>query len=42
MKKKFEISKGNIFADINLPNPEEALAKAELARQIHNIIKKKK
>ena len=42
MKKKFEISKGNVFADIDLPNPEEALAKAELARQIHHIIKKRK
>jgi len=39
---KFEQSSGNVFADLNLPNPEEALAKAELARQINNIIKKKK
>ena len=42
MKKNFEISKGNVFLDINLPNSEEALAKAELARQIHNIINKKR
>ena len=42
MKKKFERSSGNVFADLNLSNPEETLAKAELARQIHSIIKKKK
>ena len=42
MNKKFERSSGNVFADLNLPNSEEALAKAELARQIHLIIKKKK
>ena len=42
MNKKFEHSSGNVFADLNLPNSEEALAKAELARQIYLIIKKKK
>lgn len=42
MKKKYEQSSGNVFADLNVPNPEESLAKAELARQIHCIIKKKK
>jgi predicted XRE-type DNA-binding protein len=42
MKKNFEQSSGNVFADLNLPNPEEALAKAELARQINHAIKKKK
>ena len=42
MKKNFELGGDNIFADLNVPNPEEALSKAELARQIHNIIKKKK
>ncbi len=42
MKKKIELSSGNVFADLNLPNPEEILAKAELVRQIHGIIKKKK
>ncbi len=39
MKKDFEVSSGNVFADLNLPNAEEVLAKAELVRQ---IIKKKK
>ncbi len=32
----------NIFADLGLPNPEERLAKAELARQINNLIEKKR
>jgi predicted XRE-type DNA-binding protein len=27
-----------VFADIGLPNPEEALAKAEIARQINRIL----
>ena len=44
MKKNrnFEISSGNVFADLGLPNPEELLAKAELASQINSLIKKKK
>jgi predicted XRE-type DNA-binding protein len=42
VKKKFEESSGNVFADLNIPNHEEALAKAELARQINCVIKKKK
>jgi|SRR5688572_15823309 predicted XRE-type DNA-binding protein len=29
---------GNVFADIGVPNPDEALAKAELARKIGAII----
>ncbi len=33
-------SSGNVFADIGLPEPEEALAKAELARRITQIITK--
>ena len=32
-------SKGNVFADIGVRNPDQALAKAELARQIASIIK---
>lgn len=35
-------SSGNVFADLGIENPEEALAKSELARQISNIIKKRK
>lgn len=32
----------NIFADIGIPNPEEAMAKAQIAIKISEIIKKKK
>lgn len=35
---QFVESSGNIFADLGLPNPEERLAKAELARAIRKII----
>lgn len=44
MKKKIQYkeSSGNVFADLGIENPEEALAKSELARQIAKIIKKKK
>ena len=44
MKKKivYEESSGNVFADLGIKNPEEALAKSELARQIAKLIKKKK
>lgn len=35
------VGSGNVFADIGLPQPEQALAKAELARQINRIIKEK-
>jgi predicted XRE-type DNA-binding protein len=42
MKKKFECSTGNVFVDLNLSNPQEALTKAELARQINYFIKNKK
>lgn len=38
--KKTEIL--NVFADLGLPNSEEKVAKAELAMQINEIIKKKK
>lgn len=37
-----EDSSGNVFKDIGLSNPEERLAKAEIASQICSIIKKKK
>jgi len=35
---KTERSSGNVFADIGVANPEQALAKAELARQINKMI----
>lgn len=34
-------SAGNVFADMGLPEPETALAKAELARRINEIILEK-
>jgi predicted XRE-type DNA-binding protein len=39
---KVTVSSGNIYADLGYPNPREAMAKAELAIQIINIIKKRK
>lgn len=44
MKKttNYEESSGNVFADLGIENPEEALAKSELARQIAKLLKKKK
>jgi predicted XRE-type DNA-binding protein len=35
---KFTIGSDNIFRDIGIPNPEEALAKADLAIKIHALI----
>lgn len=35
-------SSGNVFADLDIPNPEEALAKSKIVMKIHDIIKKKK
>ncbi len=42
MKTKIRDSSGNVFADLKIPNPEEALAKAEVASKIYKVIKKKK
>ncbi|MBZ5728715.1 MAG: helix-turn-helix domain-containing protein [Acidobacteriia bacterium] len=39
---KVEIGSGNVFADIGLPNPEEALAKAEIARRVNLILASRK
>lgn len=40
MKEEIEVhhGSGNVFADLGLPDAEERLAKAELARQILKII----
>ncbi|MGA3188974.1 MAG: helix-turn-helix transcriptional regulator [Bryobacteraceae bacterium] len=40
MKRAIEYEKGsgNVFADLGFADPEEALAKAELARHINRII----
>ena len=35
------VSSGNVFTDLGLPNPEEALAKAELANKIILLIRKR-
>ncbi len=40
--KDYFIGSDNVFADLGLPNPEERLAKAELALQINRLIKQKK
>lgn len=44
MKKNndYELSTGNVFADLGFADAEERLAKAELARQINNLIKENK
>ena len=39
--KDYVESSGNVFADLGLPDPEERLAKAELARHIEHIINNK-
>jgi predicted XRE-type DNA-binding protein len=36
------LSSGNVFADLGLANPKERLIKAELTRQIDEIITKRK
>ncbi len=43
MKEKHDYTKssGNVFADVGLPRPEEALAKAELAQKISIIIRER-
>jgi predicted XRE-type DNA-binding protein len=38
---KLEKSSGNVFRDINLPDADEMLAKAEMARQIGKLIKRR-
>lgn len=38
---RFESGSGNVFADLGLPNPEEALAKAGLAQAIAETIERR-
>jgi predicted XRE-type DNA-binding protein len=40
--KDYIVSSGNVFADLELPDAGELLAKAELTRQINALIKQKK
>ncbi|MBM3226867.1 MAG: XRE family transcriptional regulator [Candidatus Tectomicrobia bacterium] len=35
------LSSGNIFADLDVPAPEEMLAKAELARRVSRILRQR-
>lgn len=42
MGAKVKNSSGNVFADLGIPNPEEALAKAKIVSQIHKIVKKRR
>ncbi len=37
----YTVSSGNVFADLGLPNPEELLAKAELAHKITLLIRER-
>jgi predicted XRE-type DNA-binding protein len=39
---KIEESSGNVFADLELPHPEEQLVKADLAFQINKLIKSRR
>lgn len=40
-ERDYIVSCGNVFADLGLPNPEEALAKAELAHKITVLIRER-
>ena len=40
-KKDYVVGSGNVFADLNVPRPEEALAKAELAHKITTLIERR-
>jgi len=39
---KVEVGSDNVFADLGLPNPEEHLAKAELASRIGEAIRQRR
>ncbi|HEV2629019.1 MAG TPA: helix-turn-helix transcriptional regulator [Pseudolabrys sp.] len=39
MAKKSSSKRGNVFADLGLPNPEQELLKAQLTLQIYKIVK---
>jgi predicted XRE-type DNA-binding protein len=40
-KETTQRSSGNVFADLRIPNPEQYLAKAELAARILKIVQKR-
>lgn len=37
-----QIGSGNVFADLGLPNPEERLAKAELASRVAAVLRERR
>lgn len=39
MSEEYEVSSGNIFADLGLPNSEQELLKAQLTVQIYKLLK---
>jgi predicted XRE-type DNA-binding protein len=41
-KPSIQESSGNVFADLGIPNPEQYLAKAELAVQILKIVRRRR
>jgi predicted XRE-type DNA-binding protein len=41
-ERDYVVSSGNVFADLGVPNPEEALAKAELASKIAALLRERK
>lgn len=38
---EYEVGSGNIFADLNVPNPEECLLKSRLVGELHRIIQER-
>lgn len=40
-ERDYVVSRGNVFADLGLPGPEEALARAELAHKITVLIRER-
>jgi len=44
MRRRTKVEEGsdNVFADIGLPNPDEALAKADVAREINRIVSERR
>jgi predicted XRE-type DNA-binding protein len=40
-KRDYIVSTGNVFADLGLPHPEEALAKAELVHKITVLVRER-
>ena len=40
--KYYEVGSGNVFADLRVPHPEEARAKAELAHEVTKLIERRR